>query len=129
MELAQTFPPTFNNAMEHRGRNNFSDVAVENAIQDLKRIQLKEFDNDSLARPNNNCNFSEEDNNNNNNFDDNGNVEIFSESPKVSLIQSIESILYFVFICKGRSFRVTDLYQAIVRDEGMKKERERCVRV
>ena len=77
--------------MEHRGNNNFSDVAVENAIQDLKRIQLKEFDNGSLARPNpvdKNCNLSEEDNNNNN-FDDNGNVEIFSESPKVSLCEAI----------------------------------------
>ncbi len=79
--------------MEHRGSNNFSDVAVENAIQDLKRIQLKEFDNDSLTRLNpvdKNCNFSEEDNNNNNNnFDDNGNVEIFSESPKVSLFEAV----------------------------------------
>ena len=79
--------------MEQRGKNDFSDAAVENAIQDLKRIQLKQFDNQSLSklspvdRRNNNNFFEEENNNinnnNNNHFDDNGNANIASAGSKV----------------------------------------------
>jgi len=56
-------------------KKEFSDVAVENAIQDLKKIQLKRCNNESLTKLNpadlKNNNFLEEDDNNN--FDDNGN--------------------------------------------------------
>ena len=89
--------------MEQRGKNDFSDVAVENAIQDLKKIPLKKFDNETLSKlspvdqrgdSNNNNDENDEDlvrdqrknsnNNNSNNFsilDGNGNLET---GPKVT---------------------------------------------
>ena len=80
--------------MEQRGKNDFSDVAVENAIQDLKKIRVKQFDNQSLAQlspvdreNNNNNNFFEAGENNNSNnddrLDDNGNLEPSFDGTKV----------------------------------------------
>ena len=79
--------------MEQRGKNDFSDVAVENAIQDLKKIPLKKFDNETLSKlspvdqiVDNNNDENDQGKNNNNNilskFDDNGNLE---NGPKVTL--------------------------------------------
>ena len=78
--------------MEQRGKNDFSDVAVENAIQDLKRIQVKQYDNQSLAKlspvDQRNNNFTEEENNNvnNNKLDDNGNLDSVVADQKVILL-------------------------------------------
>ena len=87
---------TLYNAMEQRGKNDFSDVAVENAIQDLKKIRVKQFDNQSLAQlspvdreNNNNNNFFEAGetntttNNNDDGLDDNGNLEPSFDGTKV----------------------------------------------
>ena len=66
-------------------KKEFSDVAVENAIQDLKKIQLKRCNNESLTKLNpadlKNNNFLEEDDNNN--FDDNGNPGCAADGSQV----------------------------------------------
>ena len=95
-KLAKNPLLTLYNAMEQRGKNDFSDVAVENAIQDLKKIRVKQFDNQSLAQlspvdreNNNNNNFFEAGetntttNNNDDGLDDNGNLEPSFDGTKV----------------------------------------------
>ena len=69
--------------------NKFSDLAVENAIQDLKKIQLKRFDNESLTKLQSpidlkNNNFFEEDDNNN--LDNNDNFGNLADGSKVRKI-------------------------------------------
>ena len=91
--------------MEQRGKNDFSDVAVENAIQDLKRIQVKQFDNQSLAKlspvDQRNNNFFEEENNNvnNNKLDDNGNLDSLVADPKVILYSADKVVGAWFLMC------------------------------